>query len=164
MREKKINYIEFLNSKRILKVALNVQKTFKKYQQEVGCLESGGVLLGYVYNYYDVIVKATEPNKLDSRGPYSFNRNKIPAQKQIDKSWNKSYGCLIYLGEWHTHSEIKPSPSSTDKNMIKGALEKTTMEIEYLYFIIVGLNENFWVGQQSNEGLISLHKKRSTVL
>lgn len=116
--------------------------------------------MGYVYKYYDVIVKATEPNRLDSMGPYFFNRHKVPAQKQINKEWNKSDGHLIYLGEWHTHSQINPYPSPTDKNMIRGAFEKTKMEIDFLYLIIVGLNGGLWVGQQKVGGLTSFIKVR----
>lgn len=152
----KIKYLEFSNSVRRARISPLVIKTFRKYEQKKGKLESGGILLGFVYENYDEIVKATVPNRLDSREPFSFNRSKIPAQKNINKSWKRSKGSLIYLGEWHTHSEVEPVPSVVDIEMIKKTFKETKMEINFLYLIIAGINDTYWVGRQTSNGLTKL--------
>jgi integrative and conjugative element protein (TIGR02256 family) len=85
-------------------------------------------------------------------------RSKKGTQPQINKAWKKSRGTEIYLGEWHTHFEVNPTPSLTDKNMVKNSLRKTIMEIDFLFLIIVGLNRTIWVGKQTKEGLIELNE------
>jgi len=158
MQEKRIKYIEFSDSLRRLKIYASAIKTFRKYRPEKNNLEAGGILLGYVYNKYDEIIKATAPTRLDHQAPFSFIRSKIPAQRKINISWKKSNGYLIYLGEWHTHSEIDPIPSSTDIDMIEKTFKETKMEIDFLYLVIIGLNNTYWVGRKSPKGLIELTK------
>lgn len=153
---KRSRYIEFSDHVRALKIHPRVIKIFRKYNQKKGELEAGGILLGYLYEHYDEIVKITVPNPLDTRAFFFFNRSKISAQFQINKSWGKSKGSLIYFGEWHTHSEIEPIPSLVDLEMIKKTFTETEMEINFLYLIIVGLNNTYWIGRQSSNGLIKL--------
>jgi len=159
MQEKYLNYVEFSDYKRSLRIHPRVLKNFKKYEQKEGDFEAGGILLGYVYKDYDKTVKVTTPNQLDSKGFFFFNRSKIPAQLQINRSWKRSRGSLIYLGEWHTHHEKTPFLSTVDENMIKKVLEETEMEIDFLYLILVGLNGTYWVGRQTTNGLIKLDLK-----
>jgi integrative and conjugative element protein (TIGR02256 family) len=135
-----------------------VFKTFKEYTNREIDYEAGGILLGYVYKNYSEIIIATVPNKYDSFGSNFFIRSKIGAQPQINKAWHRSNGTVIYLGEWHTHLEINPKPTIIDKNMIINSLKKTKMEIDFLYLIIVGLNNTFWVGVQTEKDLIELRK------
>jgi integrative and conjugative element protein (TIGR02256 family) len=158
MREKQIKYIEFSDSLRQLRVYAPAIKTFRKHEPKINGPESGGILLGYVYENHDEIIKATIPNRLDYRGPFSFIRSKIPAQRKINISWKKSKGCLIYLGEWHTHSESDPKPSGTDMEMIEKAFKETKMEIDFLYLIIVGLKNTYWVGRKNSNGLTEFSK------
>lgn len=158
MQEKRIKYIEFSDPLRHLKICVSALKTFRKYRPEKSSLESGGILLGYVYKKYDEIIKATAPTRLDYQAPFTFIRSKMPAQRKINISWKKSKGCLIYLGEWHTHSESDPTLSSTDIEMIEKTFKETKMEIDFLYLIIVGLNNTYWVGRKSPKGLIELTK------
>lgn len=154
-----INYIEFINSSRTLKINQNVLKIFAKYEQKIDGLEAGGILLGNVLADYDEIIKASVPNRFDTRDYFFFNRAKIPAQLKINKEWEKSNGTMIYLGEWHTHSEVNPKPSVEDKKMILKVFQETIMEINFLYLIIVGPNGTYWVGRQTANGLIELDKK-----
>jgi integrative and conjugative element protein (TIGR02256 family) len=153
---KKIEDTEFINSYHRLIVRNKVLNTLNKYVRKKNKNESGGILLGNVYNSFCEIVKATTPNKYDSSGPNIFIRSKKGAQPHINKAWKNSKGTEIYLGEWHTHFENSPKPSLTDRNMIFDSLSKTKMEIEFLFLIIVGLNRSIWVGKQTKERLIEL--------
>jgi integrative and conjugative element protein (TIGR02256 family) len=141
---------------RILKVSRKVIRMFEKYEQREGCHEAGGILLGWVAKDYVEITDATTPNMLDLRSLFSFIRAKIPAQLRIDKAWKKSDGTKIYLGEWHTHSEPNPTPSSEDRQMISKTFQETLMEIDFLYLIIVGLKGTYWCGIQTSGGLARL--------
>jgi integrative and conjugative element protein (TIGR02256 family) len=112
--------------------------------------------LGNVAEDYFEIMDVTVPNRFDLGNFFSFVRARIPAQLRINKAWKKSSGSKIYLGEWHTHHEVKPSPSLDDRQMIAKAFKETKMEIDFLYLIIVGLNGTYWVGKQTGNGLIKV--------
>lgn len=149
--------LKFSDSNRVLIINPNVLKVFEKCEQKGhNSREAGGILLGYVCKHYDEIVKATVPNQLDSRGPSFFKRLKKPAQLRINRSWGKSEGSLIYLGEWHTHCVVNPQPSVIDRKMIKKVFDETKIEIDFLYLIIVGLNQSYWMGTQTRTGLVEL--------
>lgn len=144
------------DSNRILKVSRKVIKIFERYEQKEGCREAGGIILGYVAKNYVEITDVTTPNRFDLRNFLTFVRAKIPAQLRIDKVWKKSSGTKVYLGEWHTHSELNPSPSSEDRQMISKTFQETLMEIDFLYLIIVGLKGAYWLGKQTDKGLVRL--------
>lgn len=144
--------LKLIGPHRYLALDGKILEQFKSFEQKHGNNEAGGVLLGYVYKDYDLIVKATVPNKWDSSGLFFFRRAKQPAQRHINQAWKKSEGFLIYLGEWHTHCEVNPVPSSNDKNMIQKAVAETKMEIDYLYLIIIGQDDSIWIGRQTKEG------------
>jgi hypothetical protein len=158
MWKKSIKNKEFSDGNRKVIINFNVFNVFKKFEQNKGLLEAGGILLGYVYKEHDYIIKVTTPNKLDSRGFCFFNRSIVPAQVEINNSWMNSEGTLIYLGEWHTHSEFITMPSKEDVKMIKKVYKETIMEINYLYLVINGLNNAFWVGRLDSEGLVKLEE------
>ncbi len=144
------------DSSRILRVSRKVIQIFDNFEQKEGSHEAGGILLGYVARDYVEITDVTTPNRFDLRRFFSFVRAKIPAQLRINKAWEKSSGTKIYLGEWHTHSEVDPVPSLEDRQMILRALRETQMEIDFLYLIIVGLKKTYWLGKQTREGLARL--------
>ena len=159
MWKRRVKHLEFSDRIRRVRISSRVLKVFRKYEQKDEELESGGILLGNIYDDYDSIIKITLPNQLDTREFNFFNRSKIPAQLQINKSWKRSNGYLIYLGEWHTHSEINPHPSITDIKMIKKTFRETEMKINYLYLIIVGIESTVWIGRQYSTGLVRLEGK-----
>lgn len=154
----RIRDTEFRYLEHSLVIKKNVFKAFRKYTKGKIRYEAGGILLGYVYKNHSEIIRVTVPNKYDSFGPNFFIRSKRGAQPQINKTWHKSNGTVIYLGEWHTHLEINPKPTRIDKNMTINSLKKTIMEIDFLYLIILGLNHTYWVGKQTKKELIELKK------
>jgi integrative and conjugative element protein (TIGR02256 family) len=157
-----IENLRFSNQQDRLIIKAKVVNSFRRYEQKTGDNEAGGILLGNVYKDHNEIATITTPGRLDKFGKLFFIRSKKGAQPRINRAWKKSYGTLIYLGEWHTHSEANPTPSSEDKTMIKKGREETIMEIDFLYLIIVGQNETYWVGKQTKEGLIELKSQDSS--
>jgi len=123
-----------------------VQDTIEKH-------EAGGVILGRFIKESDNIVidLNTVPMKGDIRTRTRFKRGKKKHQKIIDKIWEESEGTCNYIGEWHTHPEKDPSPSTTDiKSWIK-ILKNDVFLSKYLYFIIVGTESiGIWEGNSEN--------------
>ena len=103
--------------------------------------ESGGILLGQVVDKTIYITKVSTPNRFDKSGRYKFVRNKKAAQIIIDHEFINSNGKTIYLGEWHTHPENKPSPSNIDIKMLSQQFKKNKINEEYLLLIIRGLQQ-----------------------
>lgn len=140
-----------------LNISEEVIKLFNKYRPKplINKKEAGGILLGRVYAQKVVIENITEPSFLDKAGEFFFIRNIPKAQRAIDKSWKKTEGEQIYLGEWHTHNEDHPSPSTRDMCMIRNMLKDSIMEIDFLFLIILGRKNNY-VGIQKGNMLTSL--------
>lgn len=146
----------------ILEFDRRVIETFEKYRQMPGQQESGGILLGRIFENKVVIEAVTTPDRRDKAGLTFFNRNRRKAQDIVNKTWKDSEGALIYLGEWHTHAEPCPKPSATDKTMIQHMLRESIMEIDFLLTVIVGIND-YWVGVQKNKKLKQIKRCPSSV-
>jgi integrative and conjugative element protein (TIGR02256 family) len=103
--------------------------------------ESGGLLLGrLVEGTADVVVdEATEPTTYDRRRRFFFRRARAGAQKLVDMAWKQSSGTRNYLGEWHTHPEQDPHPSSHDVTEWMRVSREAVYEQDALLFVIVGI-------------------------
>jgi integrative and conjugative element protein (TIGR02256 family) len=53
----------------------------------------------------------------------------------VIEAWIRTSGTLDYLGEWHTHPEDTPRPSSIDRQQWHTVCDSTTVAIA---FVIVG--------------------------
>ena len=156
MRKKEVTAIFFSDGIRRLQLPGRALDRLCAYERQSGRVELGGILLGQAFCHHDEVVHVCAPSRDDVPGLFSFLRRKRPAQRKISRAWSKSGGHLIYLGEWHTHPGSEALPSGVDRRMIKRALRRTRMEIEYLYLIIAGKEGSCWVGRQDREGLIPL--------
>jgi integrative and conjugative element protein (TIGR02256 family) len=134
-----------------------VISTFDKYKQLPGRQESGGILLGRVYENKIFVEAVTAPSYWDRAGLTFFTRNRSKAQDLVNNAWHDSEGELIYLGEWHTHSEPHPQPSTTDRTMIRKMLQESKMEIDFLVTVIVGVDD-YWIGLQKGKKLRQLER------
>lgn len=124
-----------------LKITKNVLTQLKSFRQlSHSDPESGGVLLGrYMLDCNDVVVdEITTPQSGDTSTRLSFNKQKKEHQWIIDMAWSKSQGTCNYIGEWHTHPEDYPSPSSIDRKTWLSQFVETIFEGDFLFFIIVG--------------------------
>jgi integrative and conjugative element protein (TIGR02256 family) len=160
MQEKNIKFVWYSDGTRKLKVPESIFEEFAQYEQRADPNESGGILLGLVFNDYDEPLELVKPSKSDKMGLHMFIRRRSPAQRKINRAWSKSGGYMIYLGEWHTHPGCDPTPSGQDKKMIKNAVQTTKMEIGYLYLIIAGKNRSFWIGRQDTDKLKTLEPQQ----
>ncbi len=100
--------------------------------------EAGGILLGQVKKNSIYITRISFPSSHDKSSRYSFSRNKNNAQAIIDYEFHNSNRRTIYLGEWHTHPEEFPTPSNTDRKMIKDQFSKNKLNEPFLLQYIQG--------------------------
>lgn len=98
-------------------VYLNQQplEVFSRYIQEgIDSKEAGGTLLGPVRGEHLEITEATEPSFWDRRFRFLFERMPYFHHRLAMKRWKESNGLVRHIGEWHTHPQDHPTPSSID--------------------------------------------------
>jgi integrative and conjugative element protein (TIGR02256 family) len=69
------------------------------------------------------------------------------------RRWRDSGRTVTFVGEWHTHPEAVPSPSSLDRNTWRGIARKH--KIGPLVFVIRGIS-GWWFGLSREEALTLL--------
>lgn len=123
---------------------------YSKRQTDANDCESGGMLIGSIIRgTKDIIIEdLTLPIKEDKCTRTSYVRseehNKLLEQKWIDSQYTK-----MYFGEWHTHPQINPFPSSRDIKNWKNLMRQSETETEILIFIIAGINLlKIWIGDR----------------
>ena len=107
--------------------------------------EAGGILIGQVKDNNIYILKASIPNKFDTSSRYNFECKKEMAQIIIEYEFYNSGKKSIYFGEWHTHPQDIPIPSSIDKSMISNQFKRNKLNEPFLILLIQG-NLDLYVG------------------
>ncbi len=116
--------------------------------------EAGGILLGKKLLFCDeyVVTEVTTPTPLDKQGRFFFLRNKKSTQDRVTSAWIESGGVTNYLGEWHTHPQKAPQPSSVDIKLIQRVINENTPVFPTVFLLILGNQDvaylkNFSVSQ-----------------
>ncbi len=101
--------------------------------------EAGGVLLGrHLLDSCDVVVdEVSTPQSSDRRTRFGFFRSSRH-EHLARQRWLEQERTSAYLGLWHTHPEIDPTPSSVDRRDWQQAVSADTFEGNRLFFPIVG--------------------------
>ena len=101
--------------------------------------ETGGILLGK-FNKENRVVEITEVYELKTNffSKILYKKSARKAQKIINRRWNETDGVINYIGEWHTHPNMKAVPSSTDINSLKEISEKVKGVLPGTILIIAG--------------------------
>lgn len=119
----------------------NVSEKLDRYRQKKGfAKESGGILLGERRGRYWIITDITTPMEFDIRGRTRFIRQDSKHIEYAKKVKSKSNKLQTYMGEWHTHPQVTPSPSNTDITSWKSI---KIDENNLLIFLILGVNGNY---------------------
>ena len=132
--------IEFELGDLSIKISEEVFEKMKSFiQDENHKPEAGGILIGHYLedNNYS-ITDVSSPSELDKSSRFNFTRSKKNAQKIINKIFKDSKGKKIYLGEWHTHPEDYPTPSSLDKKSILEQIRGNILNSETIFMLIIG--------------------------
>jgi len=120
--------------------------------------EAGVILLGQVKENSVYITRISLPSKSDKSTRNSFWRDKNIAQAIIDYEFHNSNKRTIYLGEWHTHPEEIPTPSTTDKKMIKDQFSKNKLNEPFLFQYIQG-TKGFYLAIIEPKGITEIQVK-----
>lgn len=120
-------------------------ETLMKYRQlNPSDTEAGGMLLGrLIIDCEDIIIdEVTTPFASDIRSRFSFFRKKEQSQQLIEEKWQISNGTQVYLGEWHTHPEVDPTPSvGIDIKNWHKIVKRARFEQDSLFFAILGTSK-----------------------
>lgn len=112
--------------------------------------EAGGILLGFRRNSHLHITIATLPQQSDRRQRYSFKRSPLHHQQVALRQWRASQMTMDYLGEWHTHPESNPSPSSLDISEWKKIGKERASP---MVFAILGWSGAIWLGLSCGDAI-----------
>lgn len=140
------------NSNSMIVIMSNVVEILLSHRQLTSdSFEAAGVLIGERRGMHLVINDISEPGAGDIRYRYNVDRRGQHHQAKVISTFSQSDGRKQYLGEWHTHPEDYPAPSSTDKSSWARNLKYNKPMI----VIIVGRN-NLWVGKIVGNSLVKL--------
>ena len=140
----------------ILRIDQKVIDIFNSFiQDDRNKPEAGGILMGYYIDDYSFYVSdLSTPSENDKRSRFNFIRSFINAQKFIERFFKSSKGKKIYLGEWHTHPEKLPTPSSTDLKSFEVQLKNNKLNSKFIFMIIIG-TAGIYVATYCKLGLIN---------
>lgn len=97
--------------------------------------ESGGQLfVDFCENIVTVRV-ATGPNKKDIRSRYRFRPHRQSEQADIRYFFRKE---LHFFGDWHTHPQRTPEPSSSDIDSIAETVRNSEHKLPGCLLVVVG--------------------------
>ena len=111
-------------------------------QSELQATEAGGILLGYRRGPHLHVMIATAPGPGDKRSRYHFSRDDRSHALIARTEWERSGETMDYIGEWHTHPESNPKPSSLDFCEWLMICKRRT---DPMVFLIQGIR-GIWVG------------------
>ncbi len=131
-------------------VVLNV---FWKHRQiDNIALEAGGQLFAETNNEGINITFASEPSKVDVRSRNRFEPCRKAENKAIRQMFKKS---LHFVGDWHTHPQQIPKPSSKDLQSIKECFRLSDHELNFFIMIVIGtadFPQGIWVSLHNHTG------------
>jgi integrative and conjugative element protein (TIGR02256 family) len=104
-----------------------------------GC-ETGGILLGAVFNRDADIRHAGRPGPAAIRTPTSFLRDLPSAQAFAEAAW--AVDRSQWIGEWHTHPGMSPIPSATDVTTYADFLDDPALAFAEFISVIVTPTES----------------------
>ena len=117
--------------------------------------EAGGTLMGYRSGQHLHVLYATVPMPLDKSSRISFERLDPGHQLAVTEAWKESQGRVDYLGDWHTHPQLNPSPSGIDYN--EWAKLGSTLN-KPLLFLIVGERARVFAAYHFDQKTVPLNQ------
>ena len=130
----------------ILRIEPQALATIERFRQTGRFApEAGGMLLASIEPDLVKVVSATEPASTDKRTRFAF----LPALSHQQRVINKQFQSgLHFIGEWHTHPEPHPTPSSVDLRSMADCFRGSRHQLAGLVMLILGTETSFdglWV-------------------
>lgn len=107
-----------------------------------GRLERGGILLGTRRGRHFHIDEATLPMAADRSSRLAFHRSAQGHQAVALKRWQRSRNTTDWLGDWHSHPELTPLPSTVDLKSWQSLVRRRGASMLFLIFGYAGI----WLG------------------
>lgn len=104
-------------------------------QRQAWAKEAGGQIFGTVAAEVVRVLEVYGPRRADERTRTSFRSDPVSAQQEIDRCAERGF---VYLGEWHTHPEPRPTASSTDLDAFTRLLGRSSLRMNALLLLIQG--------------------------
>lgn len=116
--------------------------------------EAGGQLFAEISREAWHIVRATGPRRTDFRSRFGFRPNRNAEREEIRSLFSEG---LHYVGDWHTHPECRPTPSSSDLNSLRDMVANSRHELPGFVMIIVGQDPwpaGLWMSLHTSSGAV----------
>ncbi|WP_334151201.1 Mov34/MPN/PAD-1 family protein [Hyphomicrobium sp.] len=114
--------------------------------------EAGGQLFARINGKSWEIIKATGPRRSDYRRRFHFFPSRKDDQAEINISFSDG---LHYVGDWHTHPEDSPTPSSLDLSSMVDLVKSSKHQLPGFLMVIVGTidtQDGLWVSFHARDG------------
>ncbi|WP_092255973.1 Mov34/MPN/PAD-1 family protein [Pseudomonas sp. NFACC13-1] len=121
---------------------------FSHAQTKSNTTEAGGIFLGHRAGGHIHVISATGPLSNDKRARLSFDRLDTGHQKAAHHAWASSGGTVDYVGDWHTHPQSIPTPSS--KDYVEWNKLTKVLPSSHLFAIVGSSGNSFWLGCGAN--------------
>ncbi len=135
----------------------SVLKSFEQHRQfGLFSKEAGGQLFAKITPDIVIVAVATGPHRKDLRSLFGFVPNKARLKIEILEYFNKGFH---YVGDWHSHPQRNPRPSTLDLQSMKQCFSRSKHELEHFILVIVGNNRSpncLWVGAIDSKSIINL--------
>jgi integrative and conjugative element protein (TIGR02256 family) len=108
---------------------------FRRHQQRRGRhKEAGGQLFARIEGLNITVLEATGPRAKDLRTRTSYAPHRPSEQKEVEERHRRN---LHFVGDWHTHPELIPSPSHIDTRSIGECVKRSKHELN-AFLVVVG--------------------------
>lgn len=97
--------------------------------------EAGGQMFGNIGRARWTLAHVTGPNRLDLRCRYGFRPDRAREQRDIEEFHARGFE---YLGDWHTHPEDVPTPSTKDIASIADIVKCSQHHLPGFLLCVVG--------------------------
>jgi len=109
---------------------------FERYRQRRWWhREAGGQLFARFTMPEIVVEEVTGPRRSDWRTRYSYRPNRRAEQREIQNCYTRG---LHFIGDWHTHAESIPSPSTRDAISMDEMVSYSDHALNGFVLVIVG--------------------------
>lgn len=108
--------------------------------------EAGGQLFARFSDSQIEICKVRGPSTKDRRGRFWFLPDRKKENQEIRECFVEG---LHYIGDWHTHPQVHPIPSTEDLLSIAECFKRSEHELFGFLIVIVGIHDSpdgLWVG------------------
>jgi integrative and conjugative element protein (TIGR02256 family) len=117
--------------------------------------ERAGQLFATIDGNVVAVSEATGPRRGDRADHISYDIDRKAAQREIDDRYEKG---LHYIGDWHTHPQKTPGPSTTDILSMARLFCTSSHQLNIVAMLIVGTGgpEAWWCSAHDGDGMTAL--------